>query len=190
MNPDLPKVRMLWVEEPIRFGWRKRGWNNQDRRPPLWSKAVPDGSEFRRRGHVPPVRRQLLLRRGNAGYAVRYFRRNQHEVLREIFGIKVHEVLNHCQRLPLGRVGQPCPGTRPTPSEAIRALSVQRLPGKRLSEDTINAGQLTPPYAMRPKTFSTLRAPGSVSRAWIGGMPPKARLGRFSQRIAVSSSPR
>ena len=35
---------------------------------------------------------------------------------------------------------------------------------------------------MRPSTFSTARAPGSVSIRSIGARPPRARFGRLSQR--------
>ena len=42
---------------------------------------------------------------------------------------------------------------------------------------------------MRPRRFSTWRAPGSVSMAAMGATPPSARLVRLSQRLARAPSP-
>ena len=43
---------------------------------------------------------------------------------------------------------------------------------------------------MRPRIFSTWRAPGSVSMAAMGATPPRARLLRLSQRLARALSPK
>jgi hypothetical protein len=70
------------------------------------------------------------------------------------------------------------------------ALAVKGFIGKLSAKDSRDPDQLIPPYAMRPRTCSTSRDPNSVSNASKGTIPPKARLGRLSQRIAISSSPR
>lgn len=54
----------------------------------------------------------------------------------------------------------------------------------------MNLAQLIPPKAIRPRTFSTSRAPDSVFSVLMGAAPPSARLDRFNHRAALWRLPR
>src|SRR5664280_1716122 len=98
-------------------------------------------------------------------------------------------VLDDSQRQVLGRVCEPRSRTGPPAAKLVRPLSVERLSRVTFPKNAIDPRQLIPPYAIRPSTFSTARAPSSVSISSRGALPPSARLGRLSQRAALSLSP-
>src|SRR5437762_13568477 len=106
-----------------------------------------------------------------------------HQILRLIFRIDVDEVFDHCQRKMFERIYQTSTRARPASAKMISAFSVQWIFRIKFTQDSVDSSQLTPPYAMRPRTFSTVRAPSSVSINSSGVPPPSARLGLLSHRV-------
>ena len=146
--------------------------------------------ELRRSRGLAPVGWQIPDFNSRPGYTVGNFCYGQDEITGRIVPIKMNEILQHGEGLMFGRIAQASSGTRPASSVTVRAFTVKGRAGVRLAQHPVNAGQLIPPYAMRPRMFSTWRAPNSVSSAVMGARPPKARLGRLSQRRARPCSPR
>ena len=181
---------MTRIHEPVRFGWRESGRHHQNCGTKVPDKAVANCREAWRRWSSPPGCGQLFRRNCSPRHGIRNICRDHHEISRRIVLVDVNEVLDHRERQMLSRVGETNTRTRPAPAKAICTLSVERTFRVRLAENSVNPRQLTPPYAIRPRTFSTLRAPSSVSIRSRGLGPPRARFGRFNHRVAVSSSPR
>src|SRR5688500_374881 len=99
------------------------------------------------------------------------------------------KVFEDGQRKMFGGVNQSHSRARPAVPKSISTLTIEGISGIGFPEYPVDRGQLRPPYAIRPRTFSTARAPGSVSMRSRGASPPNARFGRLSQRLAFSSSP-
>ncbi len=153
-------------------------------------KFIAKPGELRWRGGVPPVRGEVSDSNLCAAQIVRNFRDGQHQIRREIVLIEMDEILQHGKRLMFRGVAEPDARTRPASSVTVRSFTIKRRPSECLPQHAINSAQLIPPKAMRPRMFSTWRAPNSVSMADTGAMPPNARLGCLSQRRARSRSPR
>ena len=189
IDPDLSEIRMSGVDQPVRLAWRQYRGDDENCGSSALNKVVTDTCEFRRRGCLTPVPWQAADRDRNARDATWYSGTDQHQVRGWVVNVDVHEVLNDCQGEVFGGVSQTDTGTRPASTEAVSTFSAERLPGIGSPKDSEDLGQLTPPYAIRPSTFSTARAPGSVSSASSGARPLKARFGLFNHRLAFWSSP-
>ena len=189
LDANLFEFRMPWIDEPIRFGWRQCGGDDKNCGTVVSDEIVADLHQFRRRGRAAPIPRQPRDGNRHSRNRIGNFRTDQHEIRGWIVRVDVHEVFNDRQREVFGRIGKANAGTGPTSSKAISAFTMERFFGIRSPENSVDRRQLRPPYAIRPSTFSTARAPGSVSINSRGDAPPKARFGRLSQRLAFSSSP-
>lgn len=185
----LPEFGMPWIDEPIRLGWRQGGGNDENCGTTPPDEIVADLGEFGRRRCSAPIPRQSSDRHRDSRDTVRNFGTGQHEIAGWVIRVDVHKVFNDRQRKVFGRVGKTHARARPAPAKAISAFTTERPFGIESPEDSIDWRQLRPPYAIRPSTFSTARAPGSVSIKSSGAGPPKARFGRLSHRLAFSSSP-
>jgi hypothetical protein len=95
MDPDSNEVRMLRIDQPVRFGRSENRRHNQDSGSAIECKGVSDQGELRRRRSRPPVHRQLLWRDRPARHAVRDVCRGHHEILRRIVWIDVDKVFDH-----------------------------------------------------------------------------------------------
>ena len=181
---------MPGVDQPVRFSRSEGRRHDKDRRPAIADKPITDLGEFRQRRTLTPVWWQQFRGNRNSRDAVWNLSRDRDKVLRRIIRVEMYEIFDDRQREMLGRVRKTCTYGRPATTKSIRALPIERFLRVRLAQDSVDASQLTPPYAMRPSTFSTARAPSSVSINWSGVLLPRARFGRRSQRKAVWSSPR
>ena len=188
-NPDASEFRMSRIDQPVRFRRGQDRWNDQHRGLAIRHEGIADGGQLARGRTPPPIGGQPAKDHLLPGDTIRYVRGNHHQVPGRIATIDVHVVLDHGQRQVFGRIRKPRPRTGPAAAKPERSLSVERLLRVKLPKYSIDARQLMPPYAIRPSTFSTARAPGSVSISSRGTLPPSARLGRFSQRAALSLSP-
>src|SRR5205814_7156227 len=96
-------------------------------------------------------------------HEIRNFCDRQNKIGRWIVLIKVDEVFEHGQGLMLGCVGEANTGARPAPAKTVGTFAIEW--GARIipAQHPVHKLQLMPPYAIRPRTFSTCRAPNSVS---------------------------
>src|ERR1035437_1131041 len=189
LHPDLREFRMERVDQPVRLRRDQRRGEHQDRALTFGDEGVPDHGKRRRSGNLPPVAGQRLWGQYHPRDAIRDVGGHDHQVLRWVTGLDVDKVLDHGQGEGLCQIGHARAWTGPPASKSIRAFTVERLPRVRFPDDPVNPNQLTPPNAIRPRTFSTARAPSSVSISSSGLLPPSARFGLLSHRAAVSSSP-
>jgi hypothetical protein len=183
------ELRMPWIDEPVHFGRCQSRGDDKNCRPLVPDEVVADLRKIRRRRCRTPRPRQSRTRQGHPGNAVGHFSANHHKICRWIVRVDVDKVFENGQRKMLGRVKQAYSRTRPAAPKAVGALTIEGPFGIGLSEYSVNGRQLRPPYAIRPRTFSTARAPGSVSINLRGACPPNARFGRLSHRLAFCSSP-
>ncbi len=183
------KVRMKRVNQPITFGGRQNGWSGQQRGISIADKLVPNLTEVGRRRKGIPIRGQLLDSQMNAGKLLRDLSHGKHQIVWPVAWVQMGQVLKHRQREIFRRVHQAGSWGRPAPAEAVAAFPIQRVGSKSVTEQTIDPAQLTPPYPMRPRRFSTCRAPSSVSIKWSGTAPPRTMLGRFIQSSALARLP-
>src|SRR6266545_4021509 len=189
MRTDSCEIGMGGIQQPVGFVGRQRRGHDENRSALSACEAIADRSKLRRGGSLTPGDRQAAGTHTDPRHIVRYIRRRDDKVRRRIVAIEMNEVLDHGQREMLRRVREPDARTRPSTAVAIRALTVERGLRVAFSKNSIEAGQLTPPKAIRPRTFSTARAPSSVSMTASGALPPSARFGRLSHRVAASRSP-
>lgn len=190
MDPDPREGRMPRIDEPIAFGRRQDRGNGKNRATFPTDELVPDLSELRRSGNLPPVLGELPLGDRYSGNVIGNVCHDYDQVLGRIVGVEVYEVFYDCQREVLGGIDQSNSRAGPASAKPVRPFAIERSLRIGSAEDSVYPSQLTPPYAIRPRTFSTDLAPSSVSINSIGILPPNARLARFSHRVAVSSSPR
>jgi len=180
MHPDFLEGRMPRVDEPIAFSGRQNRGNDHDRSTPTADELVPDPGKCWRSRYLPPVLGELPWSDRYSGDIVRNIRHDYDEVHRGMVGVEVDEIFHNGQRQVLGGIGEANAWARPASAKPVRALPVERPLCIGPAQDSVYPSQLTPPYAILPRTFSTALAPISVSIISIGTLPPNARLARFS----------
>ena len=190
LHSDPCKRRMGGIDQAVVFVGSDDGRHEQQAALALHDKLITKSGEFGRGSSIPPVDGQLAGFHSLRAHILGNLRCRQYQISWWVVLIEVDEVLQHGQRLMFRGVAEAYAGTGPPSAVTICAFAVERIRGISLAQDAIDSAQLMPPYAMRPRMFSTCRAPSSVSIASTGATPPKARLGRFSQRRARSRSPR
>lgn len=188
-DPDSSEIRMVGIQQPVGLRGCQRRRHHQNRIAPPTREAIADRGKPRRRRCLTPGGRQAAWVDMHTRHVVRHVRDRHHQVRWRIVPIEMNKVLDHRQRQMLRRVGETNTWTGPAAAVAVRALAVERSLRVALPEDSIDPGQLTPPKAIRPRTFSTARAPISVSMTASGAWPPSARFGRLSHRVAASRPP-
>jgi hypothetical protein len=108
----------------------------------------------RRSGGIEPVSRKRADFDPVRAHVIGNFRDSQDKVVGRVVLIDMDEILQHGQRLMLGRITQTDPRARPASSVAVRTLPVKRIPGVCLlpfpfpppgAEHPIEESQLTPP---------------------------------------------
>jgi hypothetical protein len=134
----------------------------------FFHKLIPESGEHGWSGSIAPVLRKRGQRNAVATRRVGHIGRSQQQVFRRIAGIEMNEIFQHGERRVLRGVAEPRATARPRSAVAVRALTVERRVGIGFAQNAIEASQLIPPKAMRPSTFSTWRAPSSVSMASSG----------------------
>ena len=169
----------------VLIGGENRGHQQQTMLAVL-RKFISESRELGRCCGFPPVCRQVADFKLLSGQIIRNFRNRQHEITGRIVLIKMDKILQHGERLMFRCVAEADSRTRPPPAVPVRSLAIEGAASVGPAQDSVNSAQLIPPKAMRPKMFSTWRAPNSVSIADTGAIPPRTRLGCLSQRIARS----
>jgi hypothetical protein len=149
-----PEIAVIGIEQAVVFGGGKDRWHKQQTMFLPLRELITKADKRRRSCGIEPVSRKRAEFDPFRTHLIRNLSDSQNKVVGRVVLIYMAEILQHGQRLMLGRIAQTDPGARPASSVAIRTLPVKRIPGVSLppfpfpppgAEHPIKESQLIPP---------------------------------------------